>query len=204
MRVRVMPHDRRPLTERGRENTMKRRNWLVTGALVIAALLALLGPLSGGAVGAQTGEPTARLRFLHAVSGGPNVDVYLDGARVVPALGYGEVTPHMQVPAGEHQVALRTADSDPTSAALVEVTVPLAADLAFTVVAQGTADAVEAALYEDILDEIAPGLARLTAISAVADAPPLDVLTSEGGPLLQGVNYGTQFGSVNIGTGLQD
>lgn len=183
---------------------MKRRNWLVTGALVIAALLALLGPLSGGAVGAQTGEPTARLRFLHAVSGGPNVDVYLDGARVVPALGYGEVTPHMQVPAGEHQVALRTADSDPTSAALVEVTVPLAADLAFTVVAQGTADAVEAALYEDILDEIAPGLARLTAISAVADAPPLDVLTSEGGPLLQGVNYGTQFGSVNIGTGLQD
>src|SRR5690606_24816630 len=80
----------------------------------------------------------------------------------------------------------------------------LAADLALTVVAKGTADAVEAALYEDILDEVAPGLARLTAISAVADAPPLDVLTSEGGPLLQGVNYGTQFGSVNIGTGLQD
>lgn len=183
---------------------MKRRNWLLTGALALAALLALLGPLAGGAADAQTAEPGARLRFLHAVSGGPSVDVYLDGARVVPSLAYGEMTPHVQVPAGEHQVALRPADSDPTSAALVEVTVPLAADLAFTVVAQGTPDAVQAALYEDILDEIAPGLARLTAINAVPDAPGLDVLTTAGGPLLQGVNYSTQFGSVNIGTGVQD
>lgn len=183
---------------------MKHRNWLLSGALALAALLAVLLPLTGGLAAAQTGEPTARLRFLHAVSGAGSVDVYLDGARVVPALAEGEVTPHLTVSAGEHQVALRPADSDPTSAALVDVSVSLAADLAFTVVAQGSADAIEAALYEDILDEIAPGLARMTAINAVPDAPPLDILTTAGGPLLQGVNYGTQFGSVNIGTGVQD
>ncbi len=70
--------------------------------------------------------------------------------------------------------------------------------------AQGTPNVVEAALYEDILDEIGMGMARLTAINAIADAPSLDLLTTQGGPLLQGVSYGTQFGTVNIGTGVQD
>ncbi|MEL7673679.1 MAG: hypothetical protein AAGU78_08070 [Chloroflexota bacterium] len=55
---------------------MKLRNWLLTGALVLAALLALLGPLAAGETRAQMAEPAARLRFLHAVAGGPSVDVY--------------------------------------------------------------------------------------------------------------------------------
>lgn len=183
---------------------MKLRNWLLTGALALAALLALLGPPAAGVTRAQTAEPAARLRFLHAVPGGPLVDVYVDGALIVPALGFGEVTPHLAVAAGEHQVALRAQGSDPAAAALVEVSVPLAADLAFTVVAQGTPEAVEAALYEDILDEIDLGLARLTAINAVSDSPALDVVTTVSAPLLQGVSYGTQFGTVNIGAGPQD
>jgi len=183
---------------------MKLRNWLLTGALVLAALLALLGPLAASETRAQTAEPAARLRFLHAVSGGPPLDVYIDGALIVPALSFGEVTPHLTVAAGAHQVALRAQGSDPAAAALAEVSVPLAADLAFTVVAQGTPEAVEAALYEDILDEIDLGLARLTAINAVSDAPALDVVTTVGAPLLQGVSYSTQFGTVNIGAGRQD
>jgi hypothetical protein len=183
---------------------MKLRNWLLTGALVLAALLALLGPLAAGETRAQMAEPAARLRFLHAVAGGPSVDVYVDGALIVPALSFGEVTPHLMVSAGEHQVALRAQGSDPAAAALVEVSVPLAADLAFTLVAQGAPEAVEAALYEDILDEIDLGLARLTAINAVPNSPALDVVTTVSAPLLQGVNYGTQFGTVNIGAGSQD
>jgi len=183
---------------------MKLRNWLLTGALVLAALLTLLGPLAASETLAQTAEPAARLRFLHTVTGGPAVDVYVDGALTVSALDFGEVTPHLMVSAGEHQVALRAQGSDPAAAALVEVSVPLAADLAFTLVAQGTPEAVEAALYEDILDEIDLGLARLTAINAVPNSPALDVVTTVSAPLLQGVNYGTQFGTVNIGAGLQD
>jgi len=188
----------------GEEIIMKRRNWLLTGALILAVALALVGPMVTGAARAQTAEPTSRLRFLHAVAGGPNVDVYFDGALIVPALGYGEVTPHLNLPAGDHQVALRAQGSAPDAAALIEVTVPLVADLAFTVVAQGTPDGIQAAFYEDILDELEPGQARLTAINAVPDAPPLDIVTTVNAPLLQGVNYGVQFGTVNIGTGIQE
>ncbi len=175
---------------------MKRRLWLVAGLLVLALVAALVGPAHGGTVRAQ--GDSSRVRFLHAVPGAPNVDVYFDGSLAVAGLSYGSATPHMTVAAGDHQVALRQAGSDPSAAALLEVTVPLAPDLAFTVVAQGTPGALEGGLYEDILDELEPGFARLTAINTIADAPALDVLTTEGGPLLQGVGYGAQFGTVNI------
>ncbi len=181
---------------------MNRRNWIMTGLLLVAIVSALAAPLGGGRAHAQT--PDARVRFLHAVPGGPGVDVYLDGAVVASGLAFGDVTPHLNVAGGEHQVALRQSGAGADSPALLEVVVPLVPSLAFSVVVQGAPGQIEAALYEDILDEIEPGMARLTAINAIADAPPLDVLTTAGGPLLQGVNYGAQFGTVNIGAGVQD
>lgn len=182
---------------------MNRRNWMLTTLLVVVALVALAAGFPGSqAVQAQ--DDMSRVRFLHAVPGAPSVDVYLDGSLVVTDLAFGRATPHLNVGGGEHQVALRQAGTGATGPVLLEVPVPLVPGLAFTVVAQGSVEALEAALYEDILDEIAPGLARLTAINAIADAPPVDVVTTEGGPLLQGVSYGAQFGTVNIGTGVQD
>lgn len=180
---------------------MTRRNWILTGLLLVAFVVALAAPLARGTALAQSTQ--SRVRFLHAVPGAPAVDVYLDDAAVVAGLAFGDVTPHLNMSGAEHQVALRPSGAASDSPALLEVAVPLVPSLAFTVVVQGTADTLEAALYEDILDPIDPGMARLTAISAIADAPPLDVLTTAGGPLLQGVSYGAQFGTVNIGAGLQ-
>ena len=180
---------------------MKRRNWILTGLLLVAVVVALAAPLARGTAQAQSTE--SRVRFLHAVPGAPAVDVYLDGAPVAARLAFGEVTPHLNVSGAEHQVVLRPSGAASDAPPLLEVAVPLVPSLAFTVVVQGAAGALEAALYEDILDPINLGMARLTAINAIADAPPLDVLTTAGGPLLQGVGYGAQFGTVNIGAGLQ-
>ena len=181
---------------------MNRQKWILTGLLLLAVLLALVGPLHSGTAQAQAS--LSRIRFLHAVPGAPEVDVYLDGTLVAARLSFGSVTPHLALSSGDHQVALRLAGQEPATPALIEVPVPLVPNLAYMVVAQGTPDTVQAALYEDILDELAPGMARLTAVNAIADAPALDVLTTAGGPLLQGVSYGVQFGTVNIGAGLQD
>jgi hypothetical protein len=181
---------------------MNRPNWILTGLLLAAVLLALAGPVSYEKAQAQ--DSLSRVRFLHAVPGAPNVDVYLDGKKIASNLAFGRVTPHLSVPGGDHQVTVRQTGLGMEAAPLIEVAVPLAATFAFTVVAQGTPTAFEAALYEDILDQLDPGMARLTAINAVSDAPPLDVLTADGGPLLQGINYGAQFGTINIPAGLQD
>jgi len=177
---------------------MNYRKWLLTGLLLVAVWVAAVAPVAQ----AQTGA--SRVRFLHAVPGAPNMDVYLDGARVAADVAYGEATPHFNVTDGSHQVALRQAGTDAAAAPLLEVAVPLSANLAFMVVVQGTPDALSAVLYEDILDPLDPGFARLTAVNAIADAPALDVVTAEGGALLQGVSFGVQFGSINIPTSAQN
>jgi len=176
---------------------MNYRKTVLVSVLLIAVLFTLPGQ-------SWAQETTARLRFLHAVPGAPDIDIYLDGALVAPGQSYEDATPYLTVAAGEHQVAVRQAGTDAAAAALVEVPVSLASSLAYSLVVQGTPDAVEAALYEDVLDELAPGMARLTAINTISGAPALDVLTATGGPLLQGVNYATQYGTINIPAGVQD
>ncbi|GIV80735.1 MAG: hypothetical protein KatS3mg051_0089 [Anaerolineae bacterium] len=180
---------------------MRQRTWFAIG-ITLALALTLIAPLTQSTARAQATE--SRVRFLHAVPGAPAVDVYLDGALAVTGLAFGEVTPHLRVAGGDHQVALRVSGAAADAIPLIEVAVPLVPSLAFVVVVQGAPDALQAALYEDVLDPIDPGLARMTAINAIADAPPLDLLTSEGGPLLQGVTYGVQFGTVNIGAGARN
>ncbi len=180
---------------------MNRHKWLVAGVILGAMILALLAPVSGG-VHAQT--PMARVRFLHALPGTTPMNVYMDGVLAVSHLAYGEATPHLNVEGGEHLVTLKAAGAAADAPALLEVSVPLVPSLAFTVVVQGRADAPEAVLYEDILDEIAPGFARVMAINAIAGSPALDILDAQGGPLVQGVSYGVQFGTININTRIQD
>ncbi len=180
---------------------MNRHKWLLAVVVLGAMVLALLTPFGGGAH-AQT--PMARVRFLHAMPGATSVDVYMDGVLAASNLAYGSATPHLNVEGGEHLVALKVAGSGADAPSLLEVNVPLVPSLAFTVVAQGQPEAPEAVLYEDILDEIAPGFARVMAINAIADSPALDILDAQGGPLVQGVNYGVQFGTININTRIQD
>ncbi|HML23891.1 MAG TPA: DUF4397 domain-containing protein [Aggregatilinea sp.] len=181
---------------------MNRRTWVLTGLLLAALTLTLVGAFTPSTAHAQDGS--SRLRFLHAVPGGPAIDVYVDGALVAPNLSYSAVTPHLTFTAGAHDIALREAGADPSSAPLATAQVSLVPDLAFMLVMQGTPDAITTMQYEDILDPIETGMARLTAINTIADAPALDVLTAEGGPLLQGVSYNVQYGTINIPASVQN
>lgn len=182
---------------------MNRHKWFLMGLLLVTLLLALVAPVSRATVAAQD-TPLSRVRFLHAVPGGPAVDVYVNGELAVEGLLFGEVTPHLYVPVADQQIALRASGSAIDAAPLLETTVSLVPNLAYTLIAQGAPESLSAVLYEDILDPIDVGLARMTAINAIADAPPLDIVRTDGGPLLQGVNYGAQYGTVNIGAGVQD
>lgn len=182
---------------------MTRHKWFLSGLLLVTLLLVLVAPVSRAVVEAQD-TPLSRVRFLHAVPGGPAVDVYINGELAVEGLLFGDVTPHLNVPVADQLIELRASGGGMVAPVLLETTVSLVPNLAFTMVAQGAPGALTAALYEDILDPIGLGMARMTAISAIADAPALDVVRTDGGPLLQGVQYGAQYGTVNIGAGVQD
>jgi hypothetical protein len=127
---------------------MNRRNKIMAAVLLLAALLAVIGPVNRDTAQAQ--EALARVRFLHAVPGAPDVDIYLDGDLLASGVSFGSATPHINVAGGEHQVALRQTGIGDGSPVLVEVPVPLVANLAFTVVVQGIPAAVEAARRPDL------------------------------------------------------
>jgi hypothetical protein len=181
---------------------MNRRNWILTGLLLIAVVVALAGPVSIKQAQAQDAPP--RVRFLHAVPGAPSVDIYLDGTLVASNLAFGRSTPHMSIASGDHQIMLRQTGLAMDAAPLIEAGMRLEDLFAYIVVVQGTPDAIATAVYDDPMDPIEPGLARVFAINTVADAPPLDMLRTDEAPLLQGVTYGAQFGSINVPAGPLD
>ncbi|NUQ02090.1 MAG: DUF4397 domain-containing protein, partial [Armatimonadetes bacterium] len=65
-------------------------------------LLALAALLCSQAAMAAEAPALARYRLLHAVPGGPEVDVYLDGEQATARLGYGSLLPYRSLRAGLH------------------------------------------------------------------------------------------------------
>ena len=50
------------------------------------------------------GDSPAKIRILHAVPGAPNVDVLVNGTRVLKDFPYKKVTDYLSLPAGKYQV----------------------------------------------------------------------------------------------------
>jgi len=165
----------------------KSRLWIAVG-LMLAVMLSVFGTRAS----AQT-TGGARLRFVHAVPGAPAVDVSIDNVVAARNLAYASATRFINVPAGDHTVTLSAGGKQVFQG---KVTAP--AGLAQTVIAEGTAAAITAAVYEDDLGPVAAGNTRLTASSAIKDAPPVDVVRGDGSPLIQGLKFGEAYGAFDI------
>jgi len=141
-------------------------------------------------------QDSARLRVIHAVSDAPAVDIYVDGVLVGEEIAFGDATPHYILPAGAHRVEARAGD-----AVLLAQNIDTPPDLAFSLVLEAAAGAVVGSVYEDVLDPLAPGLARLAIVHARAGGDPVDIMRADGAPLMLGVSYGVPYGTINIPAG---
>ncbi|MCQ3929188.1 MAG: hypothetical protein DPW16_01920 [Chloroflexi bacterium] len=152
---------------------------------------------------------TVLLRFVHALPDGEAVDVYVNDGLVVPALAYGQATPHLAFPVGDYTLALRPAGSDVADAAIFSQSFNLAASRTGyrqnTAVIQADEGGNPAlALYFDDLDPATLGFARMHLIHAVAGVAPIDLQRTDGAPILQGVTFNQVSGSVNLPVGNYD
>lgn len=98
----------------------------------------------------QAAAGSGLLRVVHAIVGGPAVDVYDGSTLIIPSLAPEQASEHIALAAGTRTLALRPAGSPAEdSNVLVQADVTIEADSATTVVAMEATGAVVLGIYED-------------------------------------------------------
>ncbi len=167
---------------------------------LIVALFMFSAAAWGGRASAQAAKGGA-LRFLHALPGGPAVDVFVDNILAARGLNFSGATRYLNVAAGDHAITVTAtgAGSAPAGTALLTATLSITPDKDHQlIVVGGTAQKPEALVFPQDLGPVAAGNARLSAVHAIKDAPPIDIVRGDGGPLIQGLKYGQNYGEFDL------
>jgi len=158
------------------------------------ALVAIIATviITSASVMAQAGN--AMLRFVHTIPGANAVDVYTDGQLTISGLTFGNASTYVNVPAGDHQLKVTATGS---TNALWEQTVSAAEGSATTLVAASASDP-NFLVYPEDLSTLALGKARLTAVHAINGGPAVDLVLSDGRPVIPGLEFGQAAGTLDV------
>lgn len=132
----------------------------------------------------------SKVRVVHNVANGPDVDIYLDGKMVLSDVPYTKVSDFLSVPPGNHQILVTAAGSNDV---LFGANVDLRPGLNYTVIAHGLAkrpDTLALLTLEDDRSCPARGKAHVRFIHAAAGAPAVDVYATGPTLLFDNVSYG--------------
>lgn len=168
---------------------------------ILAGLLALVGTVAFVPVLALN-QPTGQLRIAYFSPDGPNVDVYIDGVRVLSGIVYKTVGTYQTLPVGDHKVDFRTAGTDPGAPAVASATATLTAGSYRTVAAAGKATDLSAVVFNDGFTTPMQGKAQVRAIHFAPEVPAVDIGV-KGGPVIftsVGFDAASPYSSVASGS----
>ncbi len=151
--------------------------------VMVAALLAVV------AVGAAQGE--GQLRFVHAFVDAPDVDIYANGSLTAEGVPYGAASDFVPVNVGDVNIQVTQAGTNDT---LFQQTVTTGTDPITLVVA----DESGFVPFVDNVDPLAVGETRITAIHAIPDGPVVDVVLTDGRPVISELGYAVPFGTLDL------
>lgn len=146
--------------------------------------------------------PTGQLRVAYFSPDGPNIDIYVDGARTFSNLPYKSVSAYQPVAAGNHKIEVRAAGADPASAALATNTATVGTGSYYTAAAAGKAAGLVAVLFSDGFAPPAAGKAEVRAIHFAPEVPAVDIAL-KGGPVIfssLGFPSATSYSPVDAGS----
>lgn len=138
-------------------------------ALLLLALLA-----AAFVAPAANAQRTNMVRVMHASPDGPAVDVYVDGRAALTDLAFFAYSDYLALPDGTYDIAVTPAGA-PISEAVLAGPLQVSGGYAGTLAVINFADAIEAVLYEDTIDPVPAGKARVRVIHASPNAPAVDV-----------------------------
>lgn len=148
-------------------------------------LAAMLFSMIAGC-GGDSSVSLASLRVLHASPDAPNVDVYVDGTKVLANVPYPTASSYLSLPAGQHRITVNAAG---TSTTVIDVSPNLGSGNAYTAIAANFVASIQALLATDETATAPSGQARVRVIHAAPDAGPVDVLVN-GQVVLSNVPFG--------------
>jgi uncharacterized protein YgiM (DUF1202 family) len=120
----------------------------------------------------QGASGTGLVRVIHAVIGGPAVDIYDGSTLIIPSLAPEKATEHIALPAGTRTLIVRAAGApaDETSV-LAQADVTVAAGSASTVVAMEATGAVVLGIYADDVSQALDGQrAAVSVVNTIAES----------------------------------
>jgi hypothetical protein len=128
----------------------------------------------------------ARARIGHCSPDAPAVDIWIDGARAIENVAFGQIGDYTDLPAGRHEVALSaTGDDDP----VFETSVEVEGDADYTVLATGTMDDLDATVLADESGDVPSGKTHVRFVHCSPDAPAVDVRVAGGPTLFEGIGF---------------
>lgn len=149
--------------------------------LLAAALVALVAAFPAAAQ-----EGSATVTVVHGVPG-LTVDVYVDGEAAIEGFEPGTITDPLELPAGDHDIAIREAGSPADSDPAIEASATLEANSNVSIVAHLRQNGNPTlTVFANDTASIAAGEARVV-VRHTAAAPEVDVLAN-GDPLLTGLS----------------
>lgn len=116
---------------------------------------------------------TSYTRVIHAIAGGPSVDVYVDGKKVLSNVAYKSVSDYMAVPTGKHTFKVSAVGK---SDVLVSADLTGTKDKFYTVAAYGTPEKPLLLRVNEATGKEIEGKARVYVVH-LAQAPAVDVTT---------------------------
>ncbi len=156
-------------------NRTRRAACSVGLSLLAGAGLGAVGASPAGAKEARIAGPASFVRVLHAISGGPKVDVYIDGKKQLNDYTYGGLSKYLRLSAGYHAFSVRS--NDPARTVLAGGRT-LSSGGFYTIAAYGVPSRPRLLTFQDSGGSVAFNQARLTVFHLSPNTPPLEVLAT--------------------------
>jgi len=128
------------------------------------------------------------VRFLHAATKSPDVDVYVNNKLAIPGLKYREFTDYMKLPPGTYNIKVYPAKD--TSKAVIDSDVTVKPKIVSTIVAYSQ-DRKLSLLPVEETPLLAPTQkkAKIRIAHLIENIPPVDIYLSDGTLLYKNVNF---------------
>jgi hypothetical protein len=145
-------------------------NWkqLSTIALLVTALVGCGGD----------GNDEARVRIFHASPDAPNVDVLIDGGRVLENVPYTVASGFLHTDAGDRRFQIQVTGTDITA---IDATVPLEGDTDYVVIASNKVAAITPIVATADRTPPPAGQAKVRVFHGAPSAPAVDVYVTAPG-----------------------